>query len=242
MIKKIAETFTSTLKLTGRHPGILVYVLFLLLIIGSAFFWRFSPIADHLDVSGIMNWAREITTLPLLIAVSLGAHILAGMTMFPMSVLNTVLALLLGPWKGFALAYGSNIISAFFCYVVFRYLGRRPLQAISGEKIKNLSRKAGERGFLFMIILRNSPMAFGMVNMTAALTHVKFRDYFFGSILGMLPGTLAVCLLAGELKNMVIEPNIFSVVIIVLAIGILFLLYKKMQKKNKQTELPDNLK
>mgnify|MGYP006279358071 FL=1 len=240
-MKKIAETFTSTLKLTGRHPGILVYVLFLLLIIGSALFWRFSPLADHLDVSGIMSWAREITTLPLLVAVSLGAHILAGMTMFPMSILNSVLALLLGPWKGFALAYSCNIISALFCYVVFRYLGRRPLQAISNEKIKNLSRKAGERGFLFVFIMRNSPMAFGMVNMTAALTHVKFRDYFFGSILGMLPGTLAVCLLAGELKNMVIEPNISSVIVIGLAIGILFLLYKKMQKKNKQTKSPDNL-
>jgi uncharacterized membrane protein YdjX (TVP38/TMEM64 family) len=240
-MKKIAETFTSTLKLTGRHPGILVYVLFLLLIIGSALFWRFSPLADHLDVSGIMSWAREITTLPLLVAVSLGAHILAGMTMFPMSILNSVLALLLGPWKGFALAYSCNIISALFCYVVFRYLGRRPLQAISNEKIKNLSRKAGEHGFLFVFIMRNSPMAFGMVNMTAALTHVKFRDYFFGSILGMLPGTLAVCLLAGELKNMVIEPNISSVIVIGLAIGILFLLYKKMQKKNKQTKSPDNL-
>jgi uncharacterized membrane protein YdjX (TVP38/TMEM64 family) len=240
-MKKIAETFTSSLKLTGRHPGILVYVLFLLLIIGSALFWRFSPLADHLDVSGIMSWAREITTLPLLVAVSLGAHILAGMTMFPMSILNSVLALLLGPWKGFALAYSCNIISALFCYVVFRYLGRRPLQAISNEKIKNLSRKAGERGFLFVFIMRNSPMAFGMVNMTAALTHVKFRDYFFGSILGMLPGTLAVCLLAGELKNMVIEPNISSVIVIGLAIGILFLLYKKMQKKNKQTKSPDNL-
>jgi uncharacterized membrane protein YdjX (TVP38/TMEM64 family) len=188
-----------------------------------------------------MSWAREITTLPLLVAVSLGAHILAGMTMFPMSILNSVLALLLGPWKGFALAYSCNIISALFCYVVFRYLGRRPLQAISNEKIKNLSRKAGEHGFLFVFIMRNSPMAFGMVNMTAALTHVKFRDYFFGSILGMLPGTLAVCLLAGELKNMVIEPNISSVIVIGLAIGILFLLYKKMQKKNKQTKSPDNL-
>jgi len=240
-MKKIAETFTSTLKLTGRHPGILVYVLFLLLIIGAAFFWKFSPIAEHLDVSGIMNWARRITTLPLLIIISLGAYILAGMTMFPMSILNTVLALLLGPWKGFFLAFSCNIISALFCYVVFRYLGRRPLQAISGEKIKHFSRKAGERGFLFVIILRNSPMAFGMVNMTAALTHVKFRDYFFGSILGMLPGTLAVCLLAGELKNMVIEPNISSVIVIGLAIGILFLLYKKMQKKNKQTKSPDNL-
>jgi uncharacterized membrane protein YdjX (TVP38/TMEM64 family) len=240
-MKKIAETFTSSLKLTGRHPGILVYVLFLLLIIGSALFWRFSPLADHLDVSGIMSWAREITTLPLLIAVFLGAHIVAGMTLFPMSILNTVLALLLGPWKGFALAYICNIISALFCYVVFRYLGRRPLQAISGEKVKQLSRKAGEHGFWFVIILRNSPMAFGMVNMTAALTHVKFRDYVFGSILGMLPGTLAVCLLAGELKNMVIDPNISSVIVIGLAIGILFLVYKKMQKKGKQTKPPDNL-
>jgi uncharacterized membrane protein YdjX (TVP38/TMEM64 family) len=84
-------------------------------------------------------------------------------------------------------------------------------------------------------------MAFGMVNMTAALTHVKFRDYVFGSILGMLPGTLAVCLLAGELKNMVIDPNISSVIVIGLAIGILFLVYKKMQKKGKQTKPPDNL-
>jgi len=240
-MRKIADIFTSTLKLTGKNPGILIYVLFLLLIIGVAFFWRFSPLAEHLDVSGIMSWARRITTLPLLIVISLGAYILAGMTMFPMSILNTVLALLLGPWKGFALAYSCNIISAIFCYIVFRYLGRRPLQAISGEKIKHFSRKAGERGFLFVIILRNSPMAFGMVNMTAALTHVKFRDYLFGSILGMLPGTLAVCLLAGELKNMVIEPNISSVIVIGLAIGILFLLYKKMQKNKKQAKSPNNL-
>ncbi|MFP4658366.1 MAG: TVP38/TMEM64 family protein [Desulfonatronovibrionaceae bacterium] len=227
-MKKIIETFLAVARITGRHAGILIYVLFVAALITAALFWKFSPLADRLDVSGIMAWARDINTLPLLIMASFGAFVLAGLTMFPISILNTVLALLLGPWKGFALAYFCNISSAIVCFVLIRYLGRRFLHIAAGQKIENLSRKMGKRGFLSMLIMRNSPMAFGMVNMAAALTHINFRDYFWGSVVGMLPGTLAVCLLAGEIKNMVIEPSIASFAVIGLALGILLVLHKKI--------------
>lgn len=223
--------FYEGFKATGKKPGMLIYLLFVLFIIGAAIFWRFVPLANQLDVTTIMEWTRNINTFPLLVLFFLGAYFLAGLTMFPISILNTVLALMLGPWKGFALAYFCNVISAICCYLLVRSLGRRPLHAISGKKMQHISSKLGERGILSMLAMRNSPMAFGMINMTAALTHIKFTDYLIGSLAGMLPGTLAVCLLAGEIKNLVTESSITSGLIIAVVLLALFLIYKKLLNK-----------
>jgi uncharacterized membrane protein YdjX (TVP38/TMEM64 family) len=51
---------------------------------------------------------------------------------------------------------------------------------------------------LTMITVRIVPVApFTVINIVAGASHIKFRDYFWGTLLGMFPGILALAA-AGE--------------------------------------------
>lgn len=191
-----------------RNKGIIAVLCALVLLFCLAALWRWSPLAEHLDVQSLrlrMAGLRNTAYLPFLFV---AAYLVAGMTMFPMTVLNTTAVLLLGPWKGFEYAYLGNMASAVFTFVVIRYAGRRPLQRISGHKLLALSQRAARRGVLSVIVLRNIPIGFATSSMAAAVSHISFRDYLLGSSVGMLPGIVLVCLLAGSVYNLLLQPKL----------------------------------
>ncbi|MEZ5582562.1 MAG: VTT domain-containing protein [Candidatus Competibacteraceae bacterium] len=80
----------------------------------------------------------------------------------------------------------------------------------------------GKRGILAVIVVRNIPVApFTVTNMVAGATHIKFRDFMIGTVLGMGPGILGLTVFADSVARAVRNPAP-STLAWVVAIVILF--------------------
>lgn len=54
-----------------------------------------------------------------------------------------------------------------------------------------------------------------MVNLVAGASHIRFRDYFIGTLIGMTPGFIAITLFTESLISFLFQPNILNVTILI---------------------------
>ena len=100
-----------------------------------------------------------------------------------------------------------------FCAAVATYgagyaLGRDAIRRLAGSRINRVSRYLGRRGLLTMILVRLVPIApFTLVNVVAGASHIRFRDFVLGSLIGMAPGVFLTGLLAHRVMLAVTEPG-----------------------------------
>ncbi|AGA32843.1 phospholipase D/transphosphatidylase [Thioalkalivibrio nitratireducens DSM 14787] len=113
----------------------------------------------------------------------------------PQLVLVPVAVIVLGPWSGFAIAYLGTVAGAVVGYLAGRYLGRRPVRRLSGPSMKRLSRSLARRGIQSMVVINMLPVVSQtLINLLAGTTHIRFRDFLVGSVIGILPPTAMVTL------------------------------------------------
>ncbi|AHF00164.1 TVP38/TMEM64 family protein [Thioalkalivibrio paradoxus] len=111
----------------------------------------------------------------------------------PQVLLVPVAVIVLGPWSGFAAAYLGTIVAAIVGYLAGRYLGRRPVRRLSGPSMKRLSRSLAQRGIQSMVVINMLPIVSQtLINLLAGTTHIRFRDFLIGSVIGILPPTAVV--------------------------------------------------
>jgi uncharacterized membrane protein YdjX (TVP38/TMEM64 family) len=194
-------------KMSRKQYRILSVAAVGLALAGFTVLWHWSPLAGYADVGRLVRVLREVETHPALPFLFIGAYIGAGLTMFPMTVLNTAVVLICGPWHGLEYAYIGNFASALVTFWVVRFFGRGPLHSVSGGRILQLSEGLARRGVLSVILMRNIPVSFALISAAAAVSHIRFRDYLLGTAMGMLPGILVVCFLAGGIKEMIYRPR-----------------------------------
>lgn len=108
-----------------------------------------------------------------------------------------------GVLKGTVLVSVSSMLGACTAFLLGRYFARG---LITGKfegnaKFKAIEDAVERQGWKIVGLTRLSPMfPFSLLNYMYGLTPVSFRDYFFASWIGMLPGTLMYVYLgsAGE--------------------------------------------
>ena len=56
---------------------------------------------------------------------------------------------------------------------------------------------------------------FSLVNVAAGSIGIPFRDYLFGTFLGLAPGTVLICVFGQELKDLLRDPSPGRVLVVV---------------------------
>ena len=75
-----------------------------------------------------------------------------------------------------------------------------------------------------------------LVNVAAGTIVIPFRDYLFGTFLGLAPGTVLICVFGSELKDLLRDPSpgrVVAVVAIAAAwIGLSFAIQRFVSRRN----------
>ena len=67
-------------------------------------------------------------------------------------------------------------------------------------------------GILKIVTLRIVPVApFVVINLVAGASHISFRDFALGTLIGLLPGLLAIAFFADGLIRSIRDPNVGSI-------------------------------
>jgi uncharacterized membrane protein YdjX (TVP38/TMEM64 family) len=123
-----------------------------------------------------------------------------------------------GPLAGLLIASSGALLGAAAGYAAGALLGRGTLSRLAGSRLDRVSRQIARRGLLSMTIIRLLPVApFTLVNFAAGASHISFRDFVFGTMLGMAPGVAAITLFSSQLSEALRAPSTFNLAMLLLS-------------------------
>jgi phospholipase D1/2 len=184
--------------------------------------WRYTPLREGVNLASLVNIARGLQELPFTPIAVLGAYVLGGFVL-PITALIAATGIVFGPVAGAAYALAGSLLSAAASYGLGRWLGRDTVRALVGDRINRLSQRIARRGILAVLVVRVLPVApFPMVNVVAGASHLRFRDYLLGTLLGMAPGIVLTVTFVHNLAEAIRNPSPGT--LSVLAIVALFLI------------------
>lgn len=89
---------------------------------------------------------------------------------------------------------------ALIAFAAGRFLGRSFVQHVVGARFEKLLARIGRHGFQIIFYLRLVPLIpYNALNLLAGASPITFRDYFWASMIGMIPGTILFAFLGDAL-------------------------------------------
>ncbi len=180
-----------------------------MLLFGMATAWKWTPLAEQIDIGEITTWALYLRNSPARLVIILAAYFVGSLLVVPITVLIIATALVFGPMLGSVYSLVGCFLGAGITYALGYFLGRDFVQQITGpDQWEHVKRKIGQADIMAVAIMRLLPVApFTVVNVILGAFQVSVRDYILGSLLGLTPGILVINLFAHQLKNAVRNPG-----------------------------------
>ena len=152
-------------------------------------------LSQFVDVRGVIGDVMErIEGLGFLgVLAFIGLYVVACIFFLPGSVLTLGAGAIYGLFRGTLLVSVASMAGATVAFLIGRYLAREWVgNKIAGNaKFKAIDEAVAREGWKIVGLIRLSPaFPFSLLNYAFGVTRVSFRDYFFASWIGMLPGTV----------------------------------------------------
>ena len=166
---------------------------------------RFTPVKGYLtaEVLGQILEAAGFWAPVLFILVYT-----AGICLFvPGTLLTAIGAAIFGAYLGFVYVWVGAMLGASAAFWIGRTLGREFAASLIGDRLKKYDEAIERNGFATVLYLRLIYFPFTPMNFGMGLTRVRFRDYFFGTGLGIIVGTFIFTFFVGTVKEVWVSGN-----------------------------------
>jgi uncharacterized membrane protein YdjX (TVP38/TMEM64 family) len=182
----------------GKGPLLKAFVL-LVFIIGAIGVVRFSPVKGFLTREALGQvlesagyWAPLLFILVYIVGICL---------FVPGTLLTTLGAAIFGAYWGFLYVWVGAMIGASAAFWIGRTLGREFAASLIGDKLRKYDEAIERNGFATVLYLRLIYFPFTPMNFGMGLTRVRFRDYVFGTGLGIIVGTFIFTFFVGTVRD-----------------------------------------
>jgi len=194
----------------------------LLTLVVLALAWRYTSLREWLDIPLLVQYAERFKDSPLAPFMTVTAFLAGGLVVMPVTALIAVTVLAFGAWQGFLYSFLGMTLSALMTFGIGHVVGHDTVKRLSGSRLNTISHRLARRGVLAVIAIRIIPVApFSIVNLVAGASHIRFRDFLIGSIIGELPGLLGVSLFVDQVTEAVRDPGIGSVTVLAIIVSII---------------------
>lgn len=171
--------------------------------------WRWTPLAEYLNIKTVTEsaqWLKVHPLSPLLVPL---AYIALGLVSFPVTLLIMATIIAYGPWWGWWYALLGTTLSAIIMFLLGHVLGKNIVSRFSGSLINRLNQRLSESGLVAILVFRVVPVApFSLINLVAGVSAISFRDFFLGTLIGIIPGITAIAFIADRLFESLRQPDI----------------------------------
>ena len=188
-----------TQKTKGGKGPLLKAITLLLFIVAAIVIVRFTPAKEYLTRESLGQvlesagfWAPLLFILVYV----------AGICLFvPGTLLTTLGAAIFGAYWGFLYVWVGAMIGASAAFWIGRTLGREFAASLIGDRLKRYDEAIERNGFATVLYLRLIYFPFTPMNFGMGLTRVRFRDYLFGTGLGIIVGTFIFTFFVGTVRD-----------------------------------------
>jgi phospholipase D1/2 len=181
-------------------------VLFAMIALSAA--WRWTPLGEWVNLEVLRAWGMAIRGSPWAPVMVVALFVAGGLVLLPVTLLILATALTFSPLPAFFYALAGALASAVLTYAGGHFLGKDAVRRLAGSRLNKLSRQLAQRGLIAVLLVRFLPIApFSIVNLVAGASHIHFRDFFLGTMLGMGPGILAITVFENSLRRALTDPD-----------------------------------
>lgn len=115
----------------------------------------------------------------------------APLIFFPDGILALAGGLIFGfVWGSFYIILGA-LCGGTLSFYLARLYGNTMREKLSHEKLINFQKSVQKHGFIMILLLRLVPLVpFNIISYSAGFSTIRYRDFFFATLLGMTPGVL----------------------------------------------------
>lgn len=178
----------------------------LVLVAALLIVWRWTPLGAWLDKETLTRAATTFRDNPAAPWWMLGVYLAAAVGLVPVILLVVATVVVFGPLLGLAYAWSGLLLGAAIGFWLGKRVPRDLTRRLAGKRLNRISRRLAQGGLRSMFAVRLFPVApFPVVNMVAGASRVRPRHYLLGTLLGMLPGLLALTLVADRIRALTHE-------------------------------------
>lgn len=183
-------------------PGkgaILKALLLVVFIVTAVYVVRFTSVRDFLTVERMRQFLDTSGFWTPVIFILIYA---VGICLFvPGTLLGAIGAAIFGAYWGFLYVLIGAVLGAAASFFIGRYLGREFAASVVGDRLRRYDEAIERNGFATVLYLRLIYFPFTAMNFGMGLTRVRFRDYFWGTFLGIIAGTFIITFFVGTIKE-----------------------------------------
>ena len=150
------------------------------------------------ELDALGNWAPIVFIL---------VYALATVISLPGTLVTVAAATLYPLGEAFVYVLIGAMLGASISFFIGRFLARDAIKSILDgdqpfiEKTRQFIEKFEHNSFIAIAYMRLTYVPFVVLNYAAPLTGVKFRDYFWGTFVGILPGTFVFVFMGNTLRD-----------------------------------------
>src|SRR3989339_527974 len=186
---------------TGKFRGaaLLKAVFLLMFIVAAVVTVRFTGVMEFLTVEKLGAWLAAAgiwAPLAFILVYALGVCLF-----IPGTLLTALGAAIYGPYWGFVYVWVAAMLGAAGAFLIGRYLGREFAASLIGDPVRKYDDAIERNGFATVLYLRLVYFPFTAMNFGMGLTKVHFKDYLWGTGLGILVGTFIFTFFVGTIKE-----------------------------------------
>ncbi len=240
-----AEGFVSHFVPDEHKPHtarrVILGVLTLTALLGMAAAWRWTSLGEWLDIDTLIRQADTLNAHPATPLLVILTITLAASLAVPLTLLVVTAVLAFGSVPGFFYSLAGAELSAVLIYAAGQGIGRDLARRYAGKRLNSVSKQLSKRGVMTIVTLRIVPVApFLVINLVAGASHISFRDFALGTLVGLLPGLVAIAFFADGLVRSIRDPDIGSItwltaVVLLIAVAT-FWLRKWLRGRQAPTE------
>lgn len=214
-----------------KSPGF--KVLLIVIIIGAIFLVLRSLGVDFSRVSAeeIKTWVKSLgfwgPTIYIIV------YVFRPLILLPAAIFSASAGVIWGLEGFIYVQIGANI-SAVAEFLIARYFARELVQKYLKGKISRVDESIKKHGFITVLLVRLIPnLPWDVQNLSLGLTKVKFKDYFFATLIGIIPASFALVYGGDAIIKVLTNPKNFWMIILagLIFMGVFFL-QKWLRSKN----------
>ncbi len=174
----------------------------LIIAVFAATAWYYFTLFDSFNTENLQAFIRGFGPwAPLVFAI---LYTISAPIPFVSIVLSPVGGLLFGTLAGTLIVISVATVSSLIPFTMSRNLGQEWGESkLRGKKLGDMySQSGGERGFIFILMMRLIPLLpWEVQNYVAGLTKIRLPVYLLATVIGIIPGSLGLVLLGDAVAD-----------------------------------------
>lgn len=217
-------------KSIGSEKNVKLLILSVALIVLVFFLFRHRHLISNFNITEVKSSIQSYGNMSIVIFLLISA-LKPVILILPTAILSIASGSIYGPVLGFVISLTGSFLSATTAFFISRIMGKGIADKLLKGKAVKLDNNIEKHGFKIMLFMRLGVIfPFDALSYAAGLSKMKYRDFAFGTVLGIIPEMISYSYAGENLDNPFSLKFIAPIILIVVLAAIFSTIYKKIRK------------